>query len=74
MNVLQETLAEIAARREKTVSQVALNWLLMRDERVIPLPGSTSARHVTENAETLNWQLSEGEFAEIDRASAPWRK
>lgn len=73
-NALQETLAEIAARREKTVSQVALNWLLMRDERVIPLPGSTSTRHVTENAETLNWQLSEGEFAEIDRASAPWKK
>lgn len=74
VNALQETLAEIANRHEKTVSQVALNWLLMRDEHVIPLPGSTSARHVTENVETLNWQLSEDEFAVIDKASAPWKK
>lgn len=72
--ILQKALSEIALAHEKTVSQVALNWLLKRDEHVIPIPGSTNARHVTENLEALDWQLSEEEFATLDEASLPWKK
>lgn len=71
---LQKTLSQVAQGRDKTASQVALNWLLLRDEHVIPIPGSTSARHTAENAGALGWQLSEDEFAAIDRVSLPWRK
>lgn len=74
LTVLQKTLSEIAQGRGKTVSQVALNWLLLRDEYVIPIPGSTSARHAAENAGALDWRLSEDEFAAIDRASQPWKR
>ena len=42
---IQETLHAIAEQRGKSVSQVALNWLLRRDEHVIPIPGTTNARH-----------------------------
>ncbi len=70
---LQGTLDEIARGRGKTVSQVALNWLLCRDEHVIPIPGSTSAPHATENAGALDWQLTEDEFAAIDLASQFWK-
>ena len=74
LTVLQETLGEIARRHEKTESQVALNWLLQRDEHIIPIPGSTNAKHVSENLGALNWQLSEDEFAALDKASQSWKK
>ncbi len=69
--VIQETLQTIAQQRGKSVSQVALNWLLRRDTHVIPIPGTTDARHAMENADTLKWQLSDEEFAAIDQASSP---
>jgi len=71
--VLQETLQTIAQQRGKSALQVALNWLLRRDEHVIPIPGTTSERHALENADTLSWELSDNEFAAIDQASSPWK-
>jgi len=68
---LHNTLQTIAQRRGKSKSQVALNWLLQRDEHIIPIPGATSARHAHENAETLTWELSDEEFRAIDQASSP---
>lgn len=70
---LQETLEAIAQQRGKSVSQVALNWLLRRDEHVIPIPGATKEHHALENAGTLKWELSHDEFAAIDQASSPWK-
>ncbi len=71
---LQETLTMIANKRGKSVSQVALNWLLRRDEHVIPIPGTTSARHVLENVDTLSWELTEEEFAAIDEVTSLRRR
>jgi len=67
---IQETLLTIARQRGKSVSQVALNWLLCRDIHVIPIPGTTKASHAMENAGALEWQLSDDEFAAIDQASS----
>jgi aryl-alcohol dehydrogenase-like predicted oxidoreductase len=71
---LAETLQRIALSHGGTVSQVALNWLLQRDEHVIAIPGATSAGHVRENAEALRWSLRPDEFAAIDQASLPWKR
>jgi aryl-alcohol dehydrogenase-like predicted oxidoreductase len=71
---LHETLRRIAHQRGKSVSQVALNWLLRRDAHVIPIPGSTSERHALENADTLTWELSNDEFRAIDQASSSWKR
>ena len=68
---LQTALTTIAHTRSKSVPQVVLNWLLRRDEHIIPIPGATNARHVQENAEALTWELSDEEFAAIDQASRP---
>ena len=67
---IQETLMTIAQQRGKSVSQIALNWLLCRDTHVIPIPGTTKASHAMENAGALGWQLSDDEFAAIDQASS----
>lgn len=70
---LQEILRTIAQQRGKSVSQVVLNWLLCKDEHIIPIPGSTNIRHALENADTTTWRLSDQEFAAIDQASSPWK-
>jgi aryl-alcohol dehydrogenase-like predicted oxidoreductase len=71
---LAETLQRAALSHGGTASQVALNWLLQRDEHVIAIPGATSAAHVRENAEALQWSLRPEEFAVIDQASSPWKR
>lgn len=68
---LQEILQTTAEKRGKSVSQVMLNWLLRRDEHIIPIPGTTSAAHALDNAEALNWELNDEEFTFIDQASSP---
>ena len=64
------TLQRVAEDHEKSVSQVALNWLLAKDERVIPIPGTTDAGHALENVGALEWNLTPDEVASIDRASS----
>ena len=68
---LVEVLQTIARRRGRSIGQVMLNWLLRKDEHIIPIPGTTSAAHALDNAGALNWELSDEEFAAIDQASSP---
>jgi aryl-alcohol dehydrogenase-like predicted oxidoreductase len=68
---IQESLQTIAQQRGKSVSQVTLNWMLRRDEHVIPIPGSTHAHHALDNVDALIWRLSDDEFAAIDQVSSP---
>jgi aryl-alcohol dehydrogenase-like predicted oxidoreductase len=69
-SALADTLREVAAARGATAAQVALAWLLKRDDHVIPIPGTTRPEHVRENSGALSLELSEEEFIAIDRASA----
>lgn len=62
---LTTMLQEIAAAHEKTVEQVALNWLLSIDPRVIPIPGAKRATQATANAGALGWRLTDTELATL---------
>lgn len=53
----------------KTLSQVALNWLICKD--TVPIPGAKNARQAQENAGALGWRLDEAEVAILDEISAP---
>jgi aryl-alcohol dehydrogenase-like predicted oxidoreductase len=68
---LSQVLRAVAEQHGATSSQVALRWLLQRDDLVIPIPGATRAQHAGENAAALELHLRDEEFAAIDRASAP---
>ena len=61
-----------ALAREKgcTAAQLALAWLLSRGEDVFPIPGSTRAERVAENAGALDVTLTEADVASLD-ALAP---
>jgi aryl-alcohol dehydrogenase-like predicted oxidoreductase len=42
-------IAQVAAKHGATPSQVALAWLLARDDRILLIPGTTSVAHLEEN-------------------------
>jgi pyridoxine 4-dehydrogenase len=54
--------AEIAERRGATPAQIALAWLLRRSPTMLPIPGTLSLEHLTENLAALEIELSEAEF------------
>ncbi len=58
-----KTLATIAAKHNKTVAQVALNWLVSH-ENVITIPKAATVEHVRENAGAVGWKLGK-EDAEL---------
>jgi aryl-alcohol dehydrogenase-like predicted oxidoreductase len=68
---LADTLQDVAAARDATTPQVALAWLLHRDDHLIAIPGATKPDHVRQNSRALTLALSDEEFASIDRASTP---
>jgi pyridoxine 4-dehydrogenase len=68
MRSLLECLREIAAFRNKTISQVAINWCICKE--TMPIPGVKSAAQATENIGALGWKLDSGEIAELDKAAA----
>ncbi len=67
---LETGIRSIAEDHGGSVSQVAINWLLRRDELVIPIPGATKVDHALENIGALDWIMSESEFNELDEASS----
>jgi aryl-alcohol dehydrogenase-like predicted oxidoreductase len=71
LQTIQQTLSTIAQNYGMTTSQVALKWLMQRDEHVVPIPGATSAHHAIENADVLKWYLTDEEFAAVDRVTQP---
>lgn len=65
---LLSCLREIAQSRNKTMSQVALNWCICKG--TIPIPGAKTVEQAKENNGALGWKLDANEIAELDRAAA----
>jgi aryl-alcohol dehydrogenase-like predicted oxidoreductase len=61
-------LEEIAKEHEKTITQVALNWIMSIDPLIIPIPGAKNLNQVKENAGALGWSLTTEEYSKIDKA------
>ncbi len=66
-------LEEMARAHEKTIAQVALNWLVCQDERIIPIPGAKNARQASENIGALGWRLTEEERTRINQTEVASR-
>ncbi len=49
-----------------TLAQLALAWLLHRGEHIIPIPGTTSAAHLSEDLGAVNVRLDAGVMARLD--------
>jgi pyridoxine 4-dehydrogenase len=53
---------EIAEEREATPTQIKLAWLLRRSPAMLPIPGTLSLDHLTENLAALELELNDEEF------------
>jgi aryl-alcohol dehydrogenase-like predicted oxidoreductase len=58
--------ARVAARHGATPSQVALAWLLHRDERILLIPGTSSIGHLEENLAAGALALDAEDVAALD--------
>ncbi|WNE93890.1 aldo/keto reductase [Streptomyces luomodiensis] len=60
-----DRLAELAAAKGATVSQLALAWLLTRGEHIVPIPGTRSPKRVQENAGAADLTLTDTDLKAI---------
>jgi aryl-alcohol dehydrogenase-like predicted oxidoreductase len=60
------TIARVAAKHGATASQVALAWLLHRDERILLIPGTSSVAHLEENLAAADLELDADDVSALD--------
>jgi len=65
---LADRLRELASEKGCTPAQLALAWLLSR-EQVIPIPGTSSIERLTENVGAADMRLTRQDLDKIDRLS-----
>src|SRR3954447_22768743 len=61
--------AEAAEAHDATTGQIALAWLLQRSPVMLPIPGTGSVEHLEENVGAAEIELTDEEFATLDRAA-----
>jgi aryl-alcohol dehydrogenase-like predicted oxidoreductase len=64
-----DTLDAIARETDKTIPQVALNWLLQRPTVVSIIIGARNEQQLTENLGAIGWNLTPAQIAVLDKAS-----
>lgn len=62
-----EAADRIAKTHEADAGQVALAWLLRRSPVMLPIPGTASPEHLASNVSAGSLELTDAEFAELDR-------
>lgn len=67
---LISALEDIAADRDVTPAQVALNWLIhAQGETVVAIPGASKVHHAQQSAGAMKFRLGEEEMEKIDQLS-----
>jgi aryl-alcohol dehydrogenase-like predicted oxidoreductase len=62
-------LDQAAKQHNATVSQLSLAWLLHRSPVLLPIPGTSSVKHLEENVKSQDVTLTDAEWAEIESAA-----
>lgn len=63
-------LSQIAQRHHATPGQIALAWLLQRSPNMLPIPGTSSVKHLEENSAAALIRLSNDEFQALDEGAS----
>jgi aryl-alcohol dehydrogenase-like predicted oxidoreductase len=66
-----DALEKVAAESEKTVPQVALNWLLQRPTISSVIVGARTEEQLKQNLGATGWNLTAEQIAALDKASDP---
>ena len=62
-----QVLDQVARAHQATPHQVAIAWLLKRSRIMLPIPGTSSVKHLEENVAAASVQLSDEEFQKLSR-------
>ncbi|HEV8609811.1 MAG TPA: aldo/keto reductase [Thermoanaerobaculia bacterium] len=62
---------ELAAKKGTTPAQVALAWLLHKEDGLVPIPGTKRRRYLEENVGAAAIDFSPAEMAALEAALAP---
>jgi len=63
---LVDEVKRLAGEKGVTPAQLALAWVLRQGDDIVPIPGTTSAEHLEENAAALDVTFSDRELKRID--------
>jgi aryl-alcohol dehydrogenase-like predicted oxidoreductase len=67
---LVDLVSSVAERKNASVGQVALAWLLAQKPWIVPIPGTRRLERLDENLRSADLDLNSEDLAELDRASA----
>ncbi|WP_263357773.1 aldo/keto reductase [Acidicapsa ligni] len=62
-------LDEAAKKHGATLSQLSIAWLLQHSPVILPIPGTSSVKHLEENVKSVDVKLNDSEWAEIEAAA-----
>jgi aryl-alcohol dehydrogenase-like predicted oxidoreductase len=65
--VAGQVLDQIARAHQAPQHQVAIAWLLKRSPIMLPIPGTSSVKHLEGNVAAASLQLSDEEFQKLSR-------
>jgi pyridoxine 4-dehydrogenase len=61
----EERLVKVAQKYEATPTQIALAWLLKKSPVMLPIPGTSSVKHLEENIAAASIELSDKDFTSL---------
>lgn len=67
---LIDVLKQVADRKQATLAQIALAWLLSRKPWIVPIPGTTRLSRLEENLAAADVRLGASDLADIESALA----
>jgi aryl-alcohol dehydrogenase-like predicted oxidoreductase len=68
-------ISEVAKKHNVTPSAVALAWILKRSPVMLPIPGTSSVKHLEQNVAAANITLSDEDFRALDgQGRQEWQK
>ena len=65
------TISSVAAQYGATPAQIALTWLLHKDQHVLLIPGTSSMAHLEQNMAAARIALDDDDLAALDAVSRP---
>lgn len=68
-----EFLRQFGAKRGATPAQLSLAWLLAQKPFIVPIPGTRSPDHLSENLAAGNVQLTSADLRELDSGFAQFK-
>ncbi len=63
----EKAIDTVAARHNATAYQIALAWLLAASPVMLPIPGTSSVKHLEENTAAAAIQLTDEDFQDLPK-------